>query len=122
MDVREFLLRARLDAAALEAWVEAGWLAAGEDGGFGELEVARACLIRDLRDDFGVNDEGVAIVLDLVDPLHGLRTALRRAALMLRALPEPLREEALAALAAAERAERRGSPPRRGDSAPTGVP
>jgi chaperone modulatory protein CbpM len=122
MDVREFLLRARLDAAALEAWVEVGWLAAREDGGFGELDLARAWLIRDLRDDLGVNDEGVAIVLDLVDQLHGVRTALRRLVSVLRALPEPLQEEALATLRAAEGVEGRGSPPRRGESTPTGVP
>jgi chaperone modulatory protein CbpM len=34
-------------------------------------------LIRDLRDDFGVNDEGVSIVLDLIDQVHGLRRTLR---------------------------------------------
>ena len=38
----------------------------------------REHLIRDLKTDFGVNDEGVDVVLHLVDQLHGLRKALRQ--------------------------------------------
>ena len=94
----ELLLRARLDAAALDAWIEAGWLApwqAGPERAFSELDLARACLIRDLREGMGVNDEGVAIVLDLLDQVHGLRRALRRVSSALQGLPEPLRQEIL---------------------------
>ena len=49
---RDFLLRARLDAETLEAWVEAGWLVPRRDGGaerFSEVDFARARLIRDLQ-------------------------------------------------------------------------
>ena len=97
-DSREFLLLARLDAAALEAWTEAGWLAprqAGPEHTFSELDLARVCLIRDLREGMGVNDEGVAIVLDLLDQVHGLRQALRRVSSALQVLPAPLRQEIL---------------------------
>jgi chaperone modulatory protein CbpM len=97
----EFLLRARLDAAALDAWIEAGWLApreAGPERVFSELDLARVCLIRDLREGMGVNDEGVAIVLDLLDQVHGLRQALRRVSSALLGLPEPLRQEILTRL------------------------
>ncbi len=97
----EFLLRARLDAASLQAWIEAGWLAprqAGPERAFSELELARVCLIRDLREGMGVNDEGVAIVLDLLDQVHGLRQALRRVSSALLGLPEPLRQEILTRL------------------------
>ncbi len=101
----EAMLRTRLDATLLEAWVEAGWLAPRGAGGaaerFSELDLARACLIRDLREDLGVNDEGIAVVLDLVDQLHGMRGALRRLASAIQSFPEPLRREALAALRAA---------------------
>jgi hypothetical protein len=38
--------------------------------------VARAQLIRDLKDDLGVNDEGVGVILNLVDQVHGLRRVL----------------------------------------------
>jgi chaperone modulatory protein CbpM len=100
-DSREFLLLARLDAAALEAWTEAGWLAprqAGPEHTFFELDLARVCLIRDLREGMGVNDEGVAIVLDLLDQVHGLRQALRRVSSALQVLPAPLRQEILTRL------------------------
>jgi chaperone modulatory protein CbpM len=97
VEIHEILLRARLDAVSLEAWVEAGWLSPrGGTAGqrFSELDVARACLIRDLREDLGINDEGIPVVLDLVDQVHGLRQALRRLALAMQALPEPVRHEA----------------------------
>jgi chaperone modulatory protein CbpM len=97
----EFLLRARLDAASLEAWIEAGWLAprrAGPEPAFSEIDLARACLIRDLRDAMGVNDEGIAVVLDLLDQMHGLRHALRRLSGALHSVPEPLRRDVLARL------------------------
>jgi chaperone modulatory protein CbpM len=100
-DSREFLLLARLDAAALEAWTEAGWLAprqAGPEHTFSELDLARVCLIRDLREGMGVNDEGVAIALDLLDQVHGLRQALRRVSSALQVLPAPLRQEILTRL------------------------
>ena len=48
----------------------------GEAGPFSEIDVARAQLIRDLGE-LGVNDEGIPIVLDLIDQLHGLRRTLR---------------------------------------------
>jgi chaperone modulatory protein CbpM len=118
---REFLLRARLDAASLEAWIEAGWLVprrAGPEPAFSEIDLARACLIRDLREAMGVNDEGIAVVLDLLDQMHGLRHALRRLSGALHSVPEPLRRDVLTRLQddvgdapAAHRAE--GGPPGR---------
>ena len=101
LENRDFLLRARLDAASLEAWIEAGWLVprrAGPERVFSELDLARAWLIRDLRDDMGVNDEGIAVALGLLDQVHGLRQALRRLGSALHALPEPLRREVQAQL------------------------
>ncbi len=98
---RDFLLRARLDAASLEAWIEAGWLVpqrAGPEWVFSELDLARAWLIRDMRDSMGVNDEGIAVALGLLDQVHGLRQALRRLGSALHALPEPLRREVQAQL------------------------
>jgi chaperone modulatory protein CbpM len=79
MQTSEFLVHARLDATSLDAWVAAGWLAPRHDGAagdFSELDVARAQLIHDLRR-MGVNDEGVPVILDLIDQLHGLRRVLR---------------------------------------------
>jgi len=44
---------------------------------FSEADLARAWLIQDLKVDFGVNDEGVAIILHLLDQLYGLRCLVR---------------------------------------------
>ena len=118
---RDVLLRARLDAASLEAWIEAGWLVprrAGPERVFSELDLARAWLIRDLRDSMGVNDEGIAVALGLLDQVHGLRQALRRVSSALHALPEPLRR---ALLAEFQRGEDQAPPPYPADGAPPGA-
>ena len=100
---REFLLRVRIDAGALDNWIAAGWLAPHAPAGdFSELDLARARLIRDLREAMGVNEEGVSVALGLVDQVHGLRRALARLAETVQRLPEPLRQDALAALRAAD--------------------
>ncbi|HEY7765993.1 MAG TPA: chaperone modulator CbpM [Aestuariivirgaceae bacterium] len=65
----------------LEAWIEAGWIApgvaTGKEPGLSEMDIARAQLICDLKDDLGVNDEGVEVILELLDQLYGLRCAMR---------------------------------------------
>ena len=43
---------------------------------FDEEDTARIMLICDLRDEFGVNDEAVPIILNLVDQLNLLRSRL----------------------------------------------
>ena len=80
METQEFVARSHLDNPTLDAWIEAEWLApvTGQKTLlFSEADLARARLIQDLRLDFGVNDEGIAIVLHLLDQLHGLRCLLR---------------------------------------------
>ena len=95
MERREFLKRARLDSDAIDLWVDAGWLAPRHAGGewtFSEIDLARTRLIQDLTRDFGVNDEGIPIILDLVDQLHGLRRILGELLVVLRAQPRNTRE------------------------------
>lgn len=75
----EFLLRAQLDPETLEAWVEEEWLipiVIDTEPGFSEADLARAQLIWELKRDLGVNDEGIGVILNLLDQVHGLRTAL----------------------------------------------
>ncbi|MEA2988151.1 MAG: chaperone modulatory protein CbpM [Alphaproteobacteria bacterium] len=79
MEAREFALQARINVQTLEAWLEAGWLAPrrnDEGTHYSDVDLARAHLIEDLRR-LGINDEGVPVILDLVDQLHGLRHVLR---------------------------------------------
>ena len=62
------------------AWIDAEWLLPATSEMkfmFSEVDLARARLIRDLKVDLGVNDDGIAIVLHLLDQLHGLRHLLR---------------------------------------------
>jgi chaperone modulatory protein CbpM len=76
---QEFLDRAQLDRETLEVWIEEEWLVPSgtePDMAFSEADLARAELIRDLMQDLGVNDEGVGVILNLLDQLHGLRRAL----------------------------------------------
>ena len=80
LDIRSFLFHAQVTSQEVESWIEEGWLQPqrAECGTtFTDIDLARAQLIRDLKQDFGVNDEGIAIILDLVDQAHGLRRALR---------------------------------------------
>jgi chaperone modulatory protein CbpM len=75
----DFLDRARLDRKTLEVWIEEEWLVplrTETELAFSEMDLARAKLIRDLKQDLGVNDEGVGVILNLVDQMHGLRRAL----------------------------------------------
>jgi chaperone modulatory protein CbpM len=76
--ISEFLLRARIDRQALETWVAEGWLMPqrGPDLTFSDVDLARAQLIRELKDDFGVNDEGVSLILHLLDQMHGMRRSM----------------------------------------------
>jgi chaperone modulatory protein CbpM len=77
--VQEFLVRARVEHGVLEAWIAAGWLIPQREPelAFSDVDLARATLIRELRDDFGVNDEGVSLILHLIDQMHGLRSTMQ---------------------------------------------
>ncbi len=104
MRAREFLLAARIDAAVLTTWVEAGWLAPARDEtaeDFSETDLARACLIRDLQHDMGVNEEAIPIILDLIDQVHGLRRKLREVATAVCVQPDDLRTRIVAEIRAA---------------------
>jgi chaperone modulatory protein CbpM len=78
--IQEFLIRARLDRRSLETWIAVGWLIPPQADGeptFSDVDLARAQLIRDLRDDLGVNDEGISVILHLLDQMHGVRRSMR---------------------------------------------
>jgi chaperone modulatory protein CbpM len=75
----DFLYRTHLDEATLEIWIAEEWLSpqrTGPEVGFTEADLARASLISELQQDLGVNREGVGVILNLLDQLHGLRCAL----------------------------------------------
>ncbi len=79
---REFLERAQLDRRTLAVWIEEEWLIPGraeDELAFSDIDLARANLIRDLKDKMGVNDEGLGVILHLLDQMHALRRALAAA-------------------------------------------
>jgi chaperone modulatory protein CbpM len=68
----------RVDSDRLQIFIERGWISPPVVDGrpvFRDVDVARAALIADLADQMGVNDEGVDLVLDLLDQLYSLRLA-----------------------------------------------
>ena len=73
----EFLSLAGMEHETLDAWIEEEWLrprGSPVEPSFSDIDIARARLIRELQVDFGVNEEGVGVILNLVD-----RPALRHA-------------------------------------------
>ena len=92
--VQEFLIRARLEHQSLEAWITAGWLVPPQTEPelmFSDVDIARAQLIRDLREDLGVNEEGVSVILHLLDQMHGLRRTMQDLLDEMRAGTRPAR-------------------------------
>lgn len=80
IDRAEMCKRIGVRRPMLQAWIAAGWIhAPGANGAaaFTEMDLARAQLIRDLAGPMGINADGIAVILDLVDQIHGLRQALR---------------------------------------------
>jgi chaperone modulatory protein CbpM len=72
---------ARYDEEMLRSWAAAGWISIEESevgGPLSESDEARCNLICDLKHDIGVNDEGIDVILNLLDQIHGLRHALRK--------------------------------------------
>jgi chaperone modulatory protein CbpM len=80
ISIQDFAGQSNLDMPTLTAWVEAEWLMPLTETSpplFSEVDLARARLIQQLQADFGVNSEGISIILHLLDQLHGLRSVLR---------------------------------------------
>lgn len=76
MSRQQFLTRAGLEVQTLDVWIAQQWLApddTSDELSFSDADVARAHLIHDLKGALGVNDEGIDIILHLVDQIHGLR-------------------------------------------------
>jgi chaperone modulatory protein CbpM len=71
----------RLSAARLAAFIEAGCIVPAESEGqrvFGEADLARLELLCELSEDFGLDEDALALVMSLIDQLHGLRHEMRR--------------------------------------------
>lgn len=78
-------LRAFVSAHCLEPREEEGRLA------FGEADLARTRLLAELVDDFELDADAAAMVVSLIDQIHGLRHRLRRLGDALADEPEEVR-------------------------------
>jgi chaperone modulatory protein CbpM len=79
LNKQEFLSLSGMEHETLNTWIEEEWLiprGSSVELSFSEIDIARVQLIRDLQTDFGVNDEGVGVILNLVDQLYGMRRTL----------------------------------------------
>lgn len=85
----------RVDVAELRAWIEWGWLRPAVREGeidWSEADLARAALIVDLRENLGINEEAMPVVLDLMDQVYGLRHELKRVLDAVEEQPPAVRE------------------------------
>ena len=83
-------LFAGLERGELIHWVENRWILPDDAGGhwvFREVDVARVELILQVRHEFAVDDEAMALVLGLLDQVYSLRRHMARLADALAAQP-----------------------------------
>ncbi len=76
---QELLIRSGLGQETLASWLEEQWLIPSDSSAeenFSDIDISRVQLIRDLQEIMGVNDEGVGVILHLVDQLYGMRQTL----------------------------------------------
>ena len=78
MNRNEFLGRLEVEVQTLDLWLDQEWLLPDQTAAemtFSDIDLARGRLIQELKNGFGVNDEGVDIILHLLDQLHSFRRA-----------------------------------------------
>ncbi|HEX6111475.1 MAG TPA: chaperone modulator CbpM [Geminicoccaceae bacterium] len=99
----------RVDQIELTQWIEAGWVAPErrerEEPRFSDLDIARVCLICDLRHDLAVEEETIPLVLSLLDQIYLLRRQMNALTAAIRQQPEDVRRAILDLL---EEPRRRG--------------
>jgi chaperone modulatory protein CbpM len=95
----------RVDRVELHRWVELGWVQpqrqADAEPTFSDLDVARVCLICDLRRDLAVEEETVPLVLSLLDQLYAMRRQMKALHGALQRQPDDVRRAIMEVIAAA---------------------
>jgi chaperone modulatory protein CbpM len=89
----------RVDRVELTQWIELGWVAPEEPAGaeptFSDLDVARVCLICDLRRDLAVEEDTIPLVLSLLDQVYALRRQMNALTDAIRQQPHEVRRAIL---------------------------
>lgn len=92
----DVLVTLDIGASELHAWIEQHWVLPVEESGdfyFDEADVARVKLIAELRNDLGVNEDAIPVVLRLLDQVYSLRRALSELNEAIRELPESAQDQ-----------------------------
>jgi chaperone modulatory protein CbpM len=80
-----------IDVTVIRGWIDQRWIrpqsAEGEPV-FDEADMARARLIRELKQDLSVGDEAMPVVLQLLDQVYALRKALGDLTRAIKSCPE----------------------------------
>ena len=97
----EVLVTLDIGASELSAWIEQHWVLPVEREGdflFDDADVARVKLIAELRNDLGVNEDAIPVVLRLLDQVYSLRRALSELNAAIQELPESAQDQLRARL------------------------
>jgi chaperone modulatory protein CbpM len=84
----------RLEADALQRWIDLGWILPRHDGDsvrFDEADVARVRLICELHYELRIEEDSMSVVLSLMDQLYQVRRSLRTLLSAVEAQPEDVR-------------------------------
>ena len=91
----------------LERWISNAWVQPDKSAGgyvFREIDVARARLILEMRDEMEINEDALPVVLLLLDQLYDLRRQMRDLNdAFVQVVPRDVRQDLAAHLAALPR-------------------
>lgn len=80
MNIHEIIQSYELSETFIVECIQSEWIVPCdcEKNLLDDEDIARLMLIRDLKRDFGVNDESVPIILHLVDQIHALQARVKQ--------------------------------------------
>jgi chaperone modulatory protein CbpM len=90
------VMEARIDRATVEEYIAREWLRPLQDHEvwyFEEIDIARLQLLCHLVQDIEVNNEGMDVVLSLLDQLYGMRSHMRKLAQAVAQQPQHIQSE-----------------------------
>lgn len=96
------MMEARIDRAALETYIAREWVRPHRKKAglyFEDIDIARLELVCHLTQDIEVNEEGMDVVLSLLDQLYGLRAHMRHLSHAITQQPSQVQEDIRAILA-----------------------
>ena len=77
-EITEIIELYKLDEIFIYECIEQEWIIPSdtEETHLDQEDIARMLLIKDLKNEFGVNDESIPIILHLIDQIHLLKSRI----------------------------------------------